>query len=71
MSDLPSGWFLAPYPAGRAHADGSHGELFKSPTCDARRDFSPRDRVDDAPSQQETPGVAATISEGTRSMEDR
>ena len=45
LVDLPAEWWMAPYPAGYRHSDGSQGALFTCPPCGARRDFpiSPRE----------------------------
>ncbi|TQM62596.1 hypothetical protein FBY41_2633 [Humibacillus xanthopallidus] len=34
--DLSRGWSVAPYPLAHVHADGSTGDLFTCPACDAR-----------------------------------
>lgn len=34
--DLARGWSVAPYPLDLVHADGSIGDLFTCPACDAR-----------------------------------
>ena len=53
LADLPNGWTMAPYADDYTHPDGSTGNLFRCPTCNARRDFpiTPRGYLENSPAE--------------------